>query len=256
MAGRPKGSRNKTASAKPQKAEKAPKPPKAAKPAKAANPPRPDAKHFNKIDTEQKALFLQHLPLIEKLKASVASATGKLRSAYKTAKSEGFTKKDFDDAFAMQTPEAEKVKKAVIARTLLIARYMGADMGAQFDLFSEDERVPAVDRAYQEGQTASMTGKSLAPPHDPSTEQYRAWTKGWHDHQGQIAKGIKKLDTEKAALAKEDGDTESQIDMPPPEGSPAAKKAAAEPVTSGVPTTRSEFMKRQADLETGGGKPN
>lgn len=253
---RTKGSKNKTAAEKKPKAEKAPKPPKAAKPAKAAKPPRPDAKHFNKIDTEQKALFLQHLPLIEKLKASVASATGKLRAAYKTAKSEGFTKTDFDDAFSMQTPEAEKASKAKIARKLLIARYMGADMGAQFDLFSEDERVPAADRAFEEGQTASMTKKAFAPPYDPSTEQYRKWAEGWHAHQAELAKGFKKLDTEKAALAKEDGkEPESQIDMPPPAGSPAAKKAAADSITSGVPTTRSEFMKRQADLETGG-KPN
>ncbi len=159
------------------------------KPGKIILPAKGKPTRFNSpIDEGDKALFLTHLPLIVTGRDAVASSTGILRNFYKDAKRDGFTKKDFDYAIAVKTPEAEARTKEAIRRRLLVAKWMGSDLGSQLDLFSEPTRVPAVDRAYEEGQTASMQNKALKPPYDPSTEQYAKFTKGWHDHQAAIVK--------------------------------------------------------------------
>src|ERR1700754_1415310 len=71
------------------------------------------------LDREEKALFLNHLPLVKKARERVASATADLRNLYKRAKAEGgFTKADFDTAIAVETAENEARERAAIARTL------------------------------------------------------------------------------------------------------------------------------------------
>lgn len=162
--------------------------PKKAGPAVAAAKSNPDT------DLEAKALFLQALPKIADLKAKIASATANLRNAYKTAKADGFLKSDFDVAFQMQGAEGEKAKKAAIARELTIAKWLGCDLGSQLDLFVEPSRVPAADRAFEEGQTASMTGKPLKCDYHETTEQYRQFCAGFASHQETLQAGFKKLE--------------------------------------------------------------
>lgn len=174
------------------------------------------------VSAADKALFLHHLPKIAEGKTAITVATNALRTLYKTAKIDGFAKLDFDDAFSMQGAEGEKKKKAAIARSLTIARWLGYDLGSQLDMFVEDERVPAADRAYTEGQTASMKGLGLKCDYHEATEQFREFTRGYHDDQEQRIKGgIKKTDE---APAFED----------------------TSPITSGVAMTRQEFQKQQA----------
>lgn len=148
-------------------------------------------------NSDDKALFLHHLPKVADAKAKITAATNALRLLYKTAKADGFLKKDFDDAFEMQGEEGEKKKKAAIARSLQIAQWLGYDLGTQLDLFAQDERVPAEDRAYAEGETASMQGKSASPDYHPSTPQHRAYMKGYHDHQAKLGGQFGKLDDDK-----------------------------------------------------------
>src|SRR5882672_4927354 len=123
---------------------------KKAKEKKAAS--KPTAKRFNSpVNEQDRALFLNHLPKISDLKAKLNSANANLRNAYKTAKADGFLKNDFDTAFQIQQADGEKAKKAAIARDLTIAKWLGCDLGTQLDLFVQDERVPAEDRAHEEG---------------------------------------------------------------------------------------------------------
>jgi hypothetical protein len=145
-------------------------------------------------DAQEKALFLHHLPKIEAGKKAIEDATNALRIHYKAAKADGFLKGDFDDAREMQKADGEKKKKAAIARSLKVARWMGYDLGAQLDMFLEPERVPASERAYSEGQTASMTGKPLKCDYHESTEQYREFVRGFQDHQTTLQSGFKKLE--------------------------------------------------------------
>ena len=167
---------------------------KAAADAKKAT--KSDKKRFNSpIDEGDKARFLHHLPLVEKGRSAIASATNAIRVIYKTALADGFTKADFDYALDVQTPEKEQATKQRIGRRLLIAKFMGSDLGAQFELFSEPSRVPAEDRAFEEGQSAAMQNKPAKPGYDPSTPQYRSYMKGFHDVSAKLVKGgIKPLD--------------------------------------------------------------
>ncbi len=166
-------------------------------PKKTAKPKKEKVRFNSPIDEGDKARFLHHLPTVMAGRERVASAVASLRALYKTARSDGFNKVDFDYAEQVTTPDKEKSTKEGIRRRLLIARFMGSDLGHQLDLFSEPERVPAVDRAYEEGQTASMQNKPASPPYDPSTEQYRKWLDGWNSHQTKLAQGFKKTDPKK-----------------------------------------------------------
>ncbi len=200
-----------------------------------AKPSKAVRKIFNNDDPEAKSLFLQHNKEIEIQRAKLARAGSDLRNLYKSAKAQGgFEKADFDYAVEVKTAEAEAKTRAKIVRRLQIARYMGSDLGAQLDMFNEPDRTPAIDRAYNEGETASMKNEKASPSYAPDTEQYRNYMAGFHDHQAKLAKGIKK--PEPAERAAEQA-----------EKAAAQQKAedAKEFVTSGQPMTRSDFEAAQ-----------
>lgn len=220
----------------------APKPEKPAKPAK--NAPRASN------DDQDRALFLQALPKIGKLIADKDAAVAALRNAYKQAKADGFAKGDFDEAFKMQGHEGEKVKKAAIARSLRIARWLGMDLGAQLDMFEQDARVPAIDRAYEEGKSQAMQGISLKCDYSPDTEQYRTFAAGWHHGQEILSKGFKKLHPEVAADEKA-----KLIKKEQREAAQAEDAKAFDAPASGVAMTREEYRKKQ-EQEQQLGKPN
>lgn len=199
----------------------------------------------NDTDEQNRALFLHHLPKVADLKDKVAKATANLRNAYKAAKADGFLKVDFDTAFEIQGAEGEKKRKAAIARSLQIARWLGCDLGAQLDMFVADPLVPAVDRAYEEGKTDSMLGKSAKPSYDPSTEQHRRYMAGYHDAtETRIKGGITKLHPE------------VQKDQEEKAAKTAARKAeqdkdaeAFDQPKSGVPISREEYKRQQASAD-------
>jgi hypothetical protein len=202
--------------------EKAPKAPK--------NAPRASN------DDQDRALFLQALPKIAKLNADKDAAVAALRNAYKQAKADGFAKSDFDEAFKMQGHEGEKVKKAAIQRSLRIARWLGMDLGAQLDMFEQDARVPAVDRAYEEGKSQAMQGISLKCDYAQETEQYRTFAAGWHHGQEILSKGFKKLHPEVEADEKA-----KLIKRAEREAAQAEDAKAFDAPASGVAMTRKEF---------------
>lgn len=204
-----------------------------ASPAVAAAEKSPDT------DQEAKALFLRALPKIAELKAKLNTANANLRNAYKAAKADGFLKKDFDVAFEIQGAEGEKAKKTAIARELTIAKWLGCDLGAQLDLFLQDTRVPIADRAFEEGQSASMQGKSAKPPYDPSTEAFRKYMAGYHEHQATLAKGIKKLDPAVKEDVKATAEAKAKNDQQRAQDDKAFGGGAP---SSGVAMTRSEFQ--------------
>jgi hypothetical protein len=215
----------------------APKPDKPAKPAK--NAPRVSN------DDQDRALFLQALPKIAKLIADKDAAVAALRNAYKQAKADGFAKSDFDEAFKMQGHEGEKVKKAAIQRSLRIARWLGMDLGDQLDMFEQPSRVPAADRAFEEGKAQAMQGISARCDYAPDTEQHRKFMEGWHAGQAVLSQGFKKLHPE---VAKDEA--EKAAKKAEREAQQAEDAKVFDAPASGVAMTRSEFNKQQA------GKPN
>jgi hypothetical protein len=127
-----------------------------------------------------------------------------------------------------------------LEESLRIARWLGMDLGSQLDMFEQDARVPAVDRAYEEGKSQAMQGISLKCDYAQETEQYRTFAAGWHHGQEVLSKGFKKLHPEveadeKAKLIKK---TETE----------AAKVKDAKEFdapASGVAMTRSQFNEQK-----------
>jgi len=226
--------------------KRGPKPGKKA--ATAAAAAAGERKRFNTpMDEENRKLFLNvHLPEIKKLRDRVNSAVGTLRKAYKSAKAEGsFTKADFDTALEMEDAEREARAKARIARQLVIARYMGAGLGAQLDLFMEPDRTPAVDIAFDEGKKDALENKPAKPKYDPSTEQHRNYMEGYHSVSEQrVKEGIKPTKGKMHPAVAED-----QADMASKEEKLAAQRAkdaeAFDEPSSGMAMSRSQFLKEQ-----------
>jgi hypothetical protein len=169
------------------KAEKAPKEPKAAKITSGSNT----------IDPEKRSLFLKDKEDYAKAKEKLAKAQSAIRLIGKTIKADGFTLRQIKLACQLDTAEGEVEFKSLIANDLLAAQYAGAAIGSQLQMFLEPDRTPAADIAYSEGEKCSMENKAAVPPYDPSTEQFRRFMAGFHDHQAKIAgKGIKPLNSE------------------------------------------------------------
>lgn len=244
---------SKKAGSKQAKSKAPPKKPKAAKPQVDKPAPRAASKN-HPLDPQEKALFHHHLPKVEAQRKKVATAVSDLRTLYKTAKADGFAKSDFDFAIEMRDAEKEKRAQAAIARQLVIARFMDAKLGDQLDLFLEDARIPATDKAYEQGQSDSMKGVTAKPSYAPESPQHQAYMKGYHDDQeSRIKGGIKKK-------AEDAGDGRPKGSSPPKQPkveTRAASKALAgvppaeEPVeipppASGVPLSRSAYLAQQA----------
>ncbi|HWW61839.1 MAG TPA: hypothetical protein VN181_10765 [Thermoanaerobaculia bacterium] len=216
---------------------------------KPAKPPKPDKNAPRASNDDQdRALFLHNLPKIGKLIADKDAAVAALRNAYKQAKADGFAKADFDEAFKMQGHEGEKVKKDAIKRSLRIARWLGMDLGAQLDMFEQDARVPAVDRAYEEGKSQAMQGISLKCDYAQETEQYRTFAAGWHHGQAILSKGFKQLHPEVA-----EDEKQKLIKKQEREAAQAKDAAAFDAPASGVAMTREEYKRQQEQQQ---GKPN
>jgi len=199
-------------------AKKAAKP-KAAKPDKAAKTTEKKGpkKTANLLDPETRALFMQDLGEYERLLDAVGKAQAKLRRHGKTIKADGFTMAQIKFAIQCKTPEGEKAARAVIANNLLAAAYTGADIGEQLSLFLDEPRVPAVDRAYKEGEAAAAANEPAKPGYDPSTAQYRQYMEGYHAEQArQLKGGIKPLDKGSKLITKAEKDAKAKKDAGPP----------------------------------------
>lgn len=202
----------------------------------------------NDTEEQNRALFLHHLTHekqgIKVLIDAQKQATANLRNAYKKAKADGFLKADFDIALDIQKADGEKRRKELIQRNLQIAAWLGCDLGAQLDLFARmvETGVPAEDRAYEEGKTASYAGQSANPPYDPSLAQHRRWLEGWHDATAtRVESGISKLHPE---VQKDEADKAAKKAQRKAEQDKDA--AAFDAPSSGVAMTREEYKRQQA----------
>lgn len=221
---------------------------KTVKPAKAAKAPKADKpstrkKAFNMLDPETRALFMQDLSEYERLLEAVSKAQSKLRRHGKTIKADGFTMAQIKFAIQCKTPEGEKAARAIIANNLLAAAYTGADIGEQLSLFLDEPRVPAVDRAFKEGEAAAAANEPAKPGYDPSTAQYRAYMEGYHAEQGrQVKAGIKPLNKDGSRLIKKD---ETAKDAAPP-SPPPPKPVLSRGMSHKEQTKADQMAKEQA----------
>lgn len=160
-------------------------------------------------EDQQAALFFQHKNAIIALKEKLASVNGSLRSAYKQAKAEGFTKKEIDFAIKLEDDEDDSIQKER-QRQNQIARWLGVPLGTQTELDLEPDRRSVEEKAAAEGKKAGMNGETLNPPYDPGTPGYESFVEAWHQGQAAIFSVQKmKSDTE---LLRPESEDEGQSD--------------------------------------------
>ena len=142
-------------------------------------------------DEQQRSLFLNHKQKYERALAAKKTVDADLKNVCKVIKSDGFAVEQIKVAIALDTPEGEAEERAKIQRALQAAKWVGAPLGSQLDMFNEPDRTPLTDRAYDQGRKASIEDKPARPHYAPETEAYAAYLSGYHDHQREIAGGFK-----------------------------------------------------------------
>jgi hypothetical protein len=143
---------------------------------------------------EERALFLRDKDAFKIAQGKLDAATADVRNVRKRIKADGFTVVQVKAAIALETPEGEERIRAEIQERLQAAMWVGVPWGAQLDLFEQPDRTPSVDRAYDEGKMASMSNQRAQPGYAPETEAYRSYMAGYHDHQRELAGGLKAPD--------------------------------------------------------------
>lgn len=191
----------------------------------------------SQINEEDKALFLHHMPLVAAGRDKVTKAVNALRTLYKTAKSDGFLKVDFDDAFQMQGADGQKKAKAAIARRLTIARYLGLELGQSLDLFLDTEagKEETENRSFETGKQHAMESKTA----DATGFDEQEYLKGYHSVTEQrVKEGIKEPEPKKGSRA---------VKPEVAEAADRAQKAADRAKTK---------AQREADAKTFDGQPS
>lgn len=149
--------------------------------------------HDEKVLTsdEQRKLFLTHRTTWNQWKAKRA-VVDKIESDMKAAlKNDGFSVKQMKIADQLADPKTETKVISEVDDRLRVARWIGHSLGSQLDLFETPDRTPSVDIAYDAGKMASMQNERASPSYAPGTEQHAAYMRGYHDHQRELAGGIK-----------------------------------------------------------------
>lgn len=212
-------------------------------------------------EDQTRALFFNHLKAVKAANADVAEAEVVLRAAKKSlndikklAKSEGTSLTDIDTALRFEDGD-EKVMRAEIENRIKIARWLNIPLGFQVDFLDQDRR-PAVDRAFEEGKIAGLKGAARKPPHDPSTKQYTRWMEGHSEGQAVLSQKFKPL--EKTDVPQGSKPTEKVADKAKPEGAsdpkneaPGDQKAAPESDKAGGPAPGAAGAVQDKAAETG-----
>lgn len=132
-------------------------------------------------DAQQQALLAQHVKAVKGWKDELASVNSRLRTAYKSAKADGFPKKDIDFALALENDKGQILEDR--ARQQQIAKWMSHPIGHQLSMFDQDPR-PLNEKAYDDGHAAGLMAKDMSSnPYDVTSKQGQEWLRGWHDGQ-------------------------------------------------------------------------
>lgn len=164
--------------------------------------------HNSKLTFEQEqALFLQHRGPWNAAQAKIAAAEKNLSDVVATLKADGFTKKQFQIADELGKPKGEARVVGEVNDRIRVARFIGHPMGTQMDLFGGGQTVKVpppltLDACYGEGKRCSMENKPGRPPEHYAADQIQSFMAGFHEHQREIAGGIKApLDPSGSTLA-------------------------------------------------------
>lgn len=136
-------------------------------------------------DEEKRALTLHHKGKYEAADALVEKAKADRTAIADLAKSD-LGKGALADIKDLILAGTDKKMKALVERTMRIARYAGLAIGAQTNLFE-----PVVDYVDQ-GKVAGMQGQTCQPPKNLAQDAQQKWIGGWHEGQTILMGAFKK----------------------------------------------------------------
>lgn len=129
-------------------------------------------------DQEHKRRTYTFVGRYEPLLATKKQAADNVRKLIEEAKDGGVTKKDMDLAIRLKTAEGEKAVKQEMLDMARIARWAGANIGTQGELFAKPDK--KVDIIFDEGYRAGLQNQpGKAPDHHGQNAQQR-WLAGYH----------------------------------------------------------------------------
>lgn len=138
-------------------------------------------------DGEERELFGRHRTIWNGLTAKQKLLDEQWSRAKADIKADGFKVLHMNIADSLINPKGEKRVHAEVRDRLWVARMIGHALGRQFDLFESPDRTPAVDRAYDEGRTASIENQPRqCTQYHETTEQFREFMRGYNDHQEEL----------------------------------------------------------------------
>ena len=127
---------------------------------------------------EAKALKYHHFHAISAQKAKVEAEQTEYKRLRKLAKADTIVLSDID--FMMKCAEIDdpSILTDRARREVEIMQWFALPVQFQPDLFGQDNREPAVDRASREGEAAGFAAKAAEPPYDVASAQGQAWLAG------------------------------------------------------------------------------
>lgn len=136
-------------------------------------------------DDEKRALTLHHKRNYEAADALVEKAKADRTAVADLAKSD-LGKGALADIKDMIIADSDKKMKALLERTLRLARWAGMPVGTQTSLFER------VSNPVEDGKTAGMSGDRCEPPANLAHDAAQNWIGGWHEGQTILMDAFKK----------------------------------------------------------------
>ncbi len=136
-------------------------------------------------DDEKRAMTLHHKRKYEAADALVEKAKADRTAIADLAKSD-LGKGALADIKDMIIADSDKKMKALLERTMCLARWAGIPVGTQTNLFER------VSDPFEDGKTAGMSGDKCEPPARMAQDHAQLWIGGWHEGQTVLMAAFKK----------------------------------------------------------------
>lgn len=171
---------------------------------------RPGDNGFELTESEKRALLVNGLSEIEKQTEEKDRVVALIRTSRKRLVAHGFKPKVIDFALRLRKSEDETEIEQRRAE-MEVARFLNHPIGTQPELpLNMEDRTPAVERAYAEGEIAGAEGKTCSAPYAVGSPTEQSWIKGWHAGQETLTSAFKKLEAKSEAESEEADDESSE----------------------------------------------
>lgn len=148
-------------------------------------------------DEQRQAIFFGHKKLYEKELARKKAADAAFKVACKLIKSENTKVADIKLAIELEDPEGSTEMRERFERQLEVARWVGAEVGTQFQLF--EDRTPIDDRVRADGKRDGLKGLKCEPPKSLPGNLMSVYADGWAEGQAVLASKITQQKADDAA---------------------------------------------------------